>query len=381
MTDPKVSFVVPSYMYARYLGDCVESVLSQTYGDFEVIIMDDHSPDDTPEVAAKFKDPRVIYVRNETNIGAVRNYNKGIELSRGRYIWLISADDFLRSRRALQRYVDLLEKNPHVGYVFCPAMTIREGRECGVEDWTAWPGKRNRILSGREVVRRSVGGCPVCAPAGLARKECYARIGGFPSSLPRCGDWYLWGAFATMFDVGYFAEPMVCYRRHAASMEKTLEEEQPSLFFEQEILVRWLIKKEAEKAGMRRLSSDFYNALADEYTKRLVAEEVRNGDYGYTWDFATREIRGITSSEQEAEGILRLIRANWPRKLSVGHTRVGASCYKTRRLNEAIIAFQSAVALTPWRVKPRVYLWASGLEQKFGIRIVPWLKAFKKVLP
>jgi len=251
MTNPQVSFIVPCYKLAHFLGDCLNSILTQTYGDFEVLIMDDCSPDNTAEVAAEFKDPRVIYIRNETNLGHLRNYNKGIELSRGQYIWLISADDCLRSQKVLQRYIDLLEKNPQVGYVFCPPMYLTgEGEEIGIADLYAWPGTQDRILSGREVVKHSAFSCPVSAPTGLVRKECYSRLGHFPLNLPRTGDWYLWAIFATMYEVGYFAEPMVCYRWHSTNMDSLMKKEQPSFFREQELQVRWLIKKEAEKAGI-----------------------------------------------------------------------------------------------------------------------------------
>jgi len=111
---PIVSFVVPCYKLANLLRECVESILSQTYGDFEMLIMDDCSPDNTPEVAQSFQDPRVKYVRNEPNLGHLRNYNKGIRLTRGKYVWLISPDDYLRPPYILQRYVELLDRHPRV---------------------------------------------------------------------------------------------------------------------------------------------------------------------------------------------------------------------------------------------------------------------------
>src|SRR4030095_4370191 len=96
-TMPTVTFVVPCYKLAHYLRDCVESILAQEYGDFEILIMDDCSPDNTPAVAASLSDPRGRSVRKKPNLGHLRNYNKGINLARGRYLWLLSADDRLRS--------------------------------------------------------------------------------------------------------------------------------------------------------------------------------------------------------------------------------------------------------------------------------------------
>src|SRR5579862_9390224 len=116
--NPKVSFVVPCYKLAHLLPECIQSILSQTYKDFEILIMDDKSPDNTPEVARSFGDERVKHIRNEPNLGHLRNYNKGIGLSRGEHVWLISADDRLRCNYVLQRYVDLMDAHPNVGYIF-----------------------------------------------------------------------------------------------------------------------------------------------------------------------------------------------------------------------------------------------------------------------
>lgn len=69
MRPPTVSFIVPCYKLAHLLPDCVNSILSQTYRDFEVLIMDDCSPDNTPQVAQSFPDPRVTHIRNDPNLG------------------------------------------------------------------------------------------------------------------------------------------------------------------------------------------------------------------------------------------------------------------------------------------------------------------------
>ena len=79
--NPLVSFVVPCYKLAHLMPQCVNSILRQSYENYEILIMDNCSPDNTPEVAASFGDPRVKLVRNETNLGHVRNFNKGITLA------------------------------------------------------------------------------------------------------------------------------------------------------------------------------------------------------------------------------------------------------------------------------------------------------------
>jgi glycosyltransferase involved in cell wall biosynthesis len=378
---PKVSFIIPCYNLAHFLGDCVNSILSQTYVDFEILIMDDCSPDNTQEVAAGFKDPRVTYIRNEPNLGHLRNYNKGIELARGRYIWLISADDCLRSRNVLEKFVEVLDQNPNVGYVFCPAMTLnKNGEEVGVEEVWIWPGYRDRILRGDEVVRRSAYRCALISPTALVRKECYTRVGGFPLDQPRTGDWYLWAVFAMTSDVGYFAEPMVCYRRHDTNMDKIMAENDPSFFFEQEMLCRWSMKKEAENAGVKDVYQDFRRGLADVYASRLVDNEITNGRQGCSWEFAIQEIRDNTPGEEDAQEILRLIRSGWAGKLALGQARTGAWHYNEGRLDQAIIVFRSALKSNPWCIKSRIYLWVSRLERSIGIQLVPLLRLFKNTL-
>jgi tetratricopeptide (TPR) repeat protein len=379
--EPKVSFIVPCYNLAHFLTDCVNSILSQTCGDFEILIMDDCSPDNTPEVAALFKDPRVIHIRNEPNLGNIRNYNKGIELSRGRYLWLISADDCLRSRDVLQKYVDLLDNRPEVGFVFCPTMSLVNGEEVGVDGWTTWPGDKDQIISGREVVRRSAYACAVAAPAGIVRKECYARKGLFRTDLPRTSDYYLWAMFATMSDAGYFAEPMVYYRQHPSSMETTATQQQPVSLFEEKMRALWTVKKEVEEAGIQGVSADFHRGLTREYTWRLVDMEIEKAPYGRTWDAAIKEIRDNASGEKEAEEILQLIRAGWTSALATGYAWKGAGYYQRGQFDKAIAAFRSSLSLNPRGIKPRVYILASKLEQLFGIRLIPWLKTLKKAMP
>ena len=216
MTGPLVSFVVPCYKLAHLLPECIHSILSQSYGNFEALIMDDCSPDNTAAVARSFQDPRVQHIRNDPNLGHLRNYNKGIGLSRGKYVWLVSADDYLRRPYVLQKYVDLLEQSPRVGYTFCSGVGVQNGVETGVVDYSRH-GEHDRIIAGRDMLKSLLETNTVLAAAVLARRECYEQVSCFPLNLGETGDWYLWSVFALFYDAGYFAEPMVCYRQHELS--------------------------------------------------------------------------------------------------------------------------------------------------------------------
>src|ERR1700733_5530816 len=154
VATPTVSFVVPCYKLGHLLAECIGSIILQTYTDWEVLIMDDCSPDNTAEVAQLFQDPRVKYVRNEENLGLVKNFNKGIDLSRGKYLWIISADDYLRRPYILERYVELMETHPRVGYTFCPAVNVKDGKETEVCERYG----RDRIISGHVFLKSLLNG-------------------------------------------------------------------------------------------------------------------------------------------------------------------------------------------------------------------------------
>lgn len=269
--SPKVTFIVPCYKLAHLLPECVDSILAQSYRDFEILIMDDCSPDNTPEVARSFTDPRVRHVRNDPNLGNSANYNKGIALARGKYVWLISADDRLRKPYVLERYVELMEAHPEVGLACCPAMELRSDRENGVLHGVV--GSQDAIFNGPEFAERlSRYNCLVVASV-MVRKTCYDRFGGFPLDLGYAGDWYLWCLFAIHSDVAYFAEPMTNYRMHEASMTNSLMNGRARTCAQQDLMTLWRIAGMAREAGQPKVEVAYKTAIAAEYARQLTPEK------------------------------------------------------------------------------------------------------------
>jgi len=298
--DPKVTFIVPCYKLAHLLPDCINSILSQTFRDFEILIMDDCSPDNTPEVASSFQDPRVIHVRNDPNLGHLRNYNKGINLSRGKYVWLISADDYLRRPYVLERYVNLLEEHPNVGYVFCPGVKVRGGEEVNALDYS-FHGERDAIFDGRKFLSKFVRANTIVAASGCVRKECYEKISIFPLDMPWGGDWYLWAVFAFSYDVGYLAEPMVCYREHELSMTNKLMTQNVAQCSTEDIAMPWIFKRKAEEAGYRELIWDCLDSAAYDYARRLATARYRAAAVSMTLEQFEESLCRHTPNEVERE--------------------------------------------------------------------------------
>jgi len=295
--DPKVTFIVPCYRLAHLLPDCIESILAQSCRDFEILIMDDCSPDHTAQVARSFRDPRVHYIRNQENLGHLSNYNKGIGLARGQYIWLISADDRLRRPYVLQRYLDLMEQHPEVGYAFCPGMDLVEGQETQVLPYSVH-GDRDAILPGREFLAKLVFRNTIVSPSGMVRRECY-DISKFPLDMPWGGDWYLWCLFAFHYDVAYFAEPMVCYRRHNGSMTVLLMDDDLCGCSSEDIALPGRLKQRAEAMGYRSLIEPCLSAAAQEYADRIASKRYRTSHSRLTVEGFERSLEQDTSDPRE----------------------------------------------------------------------------------
>jgi glycosyltransferase involved in cell wall biosynthesis len=309
---PTVSFIVLCYKLAHLLSDCVLSVLSQTYRDFEVLVMDDCSPDNTEEVANSFHDPRVRHIRNDRNLGVLGNQNEGIRLSRGKYVWIISADDYLRRPYILQRYVELMEKHSNVGYAFCSGVGVKDGKETGVLGYSKYRS-RDGIIKGHVFLKKLLYGNNVLAASAMTRRECYEKIsrfpldvtwGGAPIDMIWAADWYLWCLFAVAFDVAYFAEPMVCYREHDLSITSSFtQKEKIELCVAADIAVPWLVRERADECGFEELSRDCLRAVAHEYARHGGSKQYRGSASNMSvTDFEKSLCRG-TDNERERNWI------------------------------------------------------------------------------
>src|SRR3989344_730686 len=104
--EPKISVIMPAYNASRFIGEAVESVLNQTFKDFELIIIDDCSSDDTPEIIKKYmaQDQRIVYRRNEKHIDQLMGRNMAFGYARGDYVAMLDADDVAFPRRLEMQY-------------------------------------------------------------------------------------------------------------------------------------------------------------------------------------------------------------------------------------------------------------------------------------
>ena len=123
MSNPKVTVLLPAYNCAAHIGGAIESILSQTFSDFEFLIINDGSTDTTAAEIKKFHDPRIVYVENPGNKGLIFTLNRGLEIAKGKYLVRMDADDISLPER-IAKQIAYLEANPEVGICGCWSVTF-----------------------------------------------------------------------------------------------------------------------------------------------------------------------------------------------------------------------------------------------------------------
>ena len=214
--NPTVSVIIPTYNRANLVGKAIKSVLSQTYQDFEIIVIDDGSTDNTREVIRGFKDKRVKYIKEyKKNRGISVTRNIGIKMARGKYIALLDSDDeFLPER--LRKQVQLLQnKSSEVGVVCSWSYNIDEKGN--------YISKRCLPKKDGYIYEDLLSTNPISLPTVLIRKECFNRVGFFDDLLNAQEDWDMWIRIAKYYRFALIKIPLVKYRLHTNQLSRNLE--------------------------------------------------------------------------------------------------------------------------------------------------------------
>jgi hypothetical protein len=290
---PTVSVVVPNYNHAPFLRQRLDSILAQSYKDFELILLDDASTDDSHEILREYV-PRWAGLRlefNEANSGSTfKQWNKGVRLARGKYVWIAESDDYANAR-FLERMLALLNADERVVIAYCRSRSVVEGQRVEgygdpllpAEDLPRWTAdfcaegvaecRRYFVLA--NLVRN--------ASSAVFRKDAYEAAGGADENLRLCGDWKLWAGVSLQGKMAYISEPLNYYRLHGGSVwgrsaDGTLEIE--------EVLhvVRWVTEQarptdEVREVASKRLALGWVMALMSLRVplkrKRSILRDVR----------------------------------------------------------------------------------------------------------
>jgi glycosyltransferase involved in cell wall biosynthesis len=214
---PKVSVLIPAYNAMAYLSETIESVLSQTFNDFEVIVVNDGSSDGTEQWVSQIVDSRVKLISQE-NKGLAGARNTGIAHASVEYIAFLDADDLWEPIK-LEKQVRILEENPEVGLVYT---------------WVAYINEKSEF-TGRVVKYQAEGDvwqtlleCNIveCGSVAMVRRSCFDTVGVFDWNLSAFNvteDWDMWLRIAARYPFKVVKEPVTYYRQSSSSASKNLK--------------------------------------------------------------------------------------------------------------------------------------------------------------
>lgn len=199
---PKVSVIIPTYNRAHLIDKSIQSVLNQTYQNFEIIIVDDASTDNTEEVVNSFASQKIIYLKHEKNKGANAARNSGIAIAKAGLLAFNDSDDKWMPTK-LEKQIKIIENAEHnVGIVYTGFYQIINNNKSYIPSIYVKQKDGNihqSLLDGNFVSTQTV----------LVKKECFKKLGFFDEELPRLQDWELWLRLSKCYKFKFIDEPLV----------------------------------------------------------------------------------------------------------------------------------------------------------------------------
>ena len=232
----KVSVVVPNFNHARFLRRRLDSILEQSYQDFEIILLDDASTDESPAILTEYAgNPRVTALLiNALNSGSsFQQWDRGVSRAQGDYVWIAESDDWCLPN-FLERLVSELEADPRVCIAACRSTLVDESDTVigdSADDQESAAGsvrwRESFRCSGLEECRRFMTICNTLpnASAVLFRRALFKTVGGANTDLQLCGDWLTWVKILLSSPearLAYVAEPLNRMRSHPATVRDRL---------------------------------------------------------------------------------------------------------------------------------------------------------------
>ncbi len=218
-SSPALSVTVLNYNYAHYLPRCLDSILEQTWMDFELILINDRSTDNSRSVIEPYlKDPRVRFIDHAINKGFVASLLEGCDMSRGRYITVISADDFVIDRTAFETACVMLDRDPEISLFYSA------WRQVDVNDrfeWLERGADHDYVVDGVEEIKKLLVSMPIIHSGTIMRRSAYNAVGGYDKQTRYVIDNIMWLALCSTGKVAYVDKPFYAYRMHVTNMTNT----------------------------------------------------------------------------------------------------------------------------------------------------------------
>jgi glycosyltransferase involved in cell wall biosynthesis len=207
---PLISVVIPTYQHALFVGQAIKSVLSQTFNDYEIIIIDDGSTDNTSDVLSVFGDQ--ITVIKQANRGQPASRNMGIAHSSGEFIAFLDADDIWLANK-LEKQLETFEHQPDLGLVYADTILFNGENKLG-NAFTLLPPKSGWIFN--DLFKENF----IPMSTVVVRRQCFAQAGLFDEGLHSCEDYDMLLRICRTWKAGFVNEPLAFYRISAGQLSK-----------------------------------------------------------------------------------------------------------------------------------------------------------------
>jgi glycosyltransferase involved in cell wall biosynthesis len=216
MSKPHLSVTVTNYNYGRFLDQNIESILAQRYGDFELILIDNGSDDESVDLmrAHERSDPRVQVVVHDQNQGMMANLIEAVGRSRGRYRVQVDADDWVISPDAFSEQVKVLDEHPDVAFVYSSLTQI--GSDGSIHH-VSRPYSTDVVLPGEQAVEQVLR-FNVNDTGTMMRLDAYRRTDGYPIHAPHICDTQLCARLCAVGRVGYLDRSLYAFRQHGTNL-------------------------------------------------------------------------------------------------------------------------------------------------------------------
>lgn len=225
MEKPIISVIMPSYNHEKFIRRAIESVLNQDFQDYEFLIADDCSPDNSRKVIDLFEDKRIKRFYFNENKGAVDTLNFLIEQSKGKYIALINSDDYWKQSKLSEQF-SFMEDNDDIAACFTWADIVDENENLMDKQkvWYADVFKETNKTQGKWLKHFYTNGNCICHPSILVRKEVYDKIGFYNPILRQLPDFDMWIRLIKCYKIHIIEKSLVCHRRTFTEVKNTSAE-------------------------------------------------------------------------------------------------------------------------------------------------------------
>ncbi len=204
---PAVSVIVPTHNRAHLIGETLQSILAQTFQDFEIIVVDNGSTDGTDRVVAALADPRIRYYWQEDTGVPADSRNAGVRMAQGKYVAFLDSDDLWRPEK-LEKQLALFARRPEVGWGYSGAVVFISNDPAKAQP------RRVRMYRGQVLVPLVLGNFVVCSSI-MIRRDILDEVGGFNPEFTRADDYDLLLRIAEKYECDYVDEPLVALRVHS----------------------------------------------------------------------------------------------------------------------------------------------------------------------